>query len=231
VSADIFRPFVSAIEGSNPELTPANGPVLKLLCDEFRFTKLGRQVQTFTNDWTSVVFGAETVHVLRDKLVQTCSKFRDCLSLLTRPYHVTSSIGADIFRSFVKAIDGVSPTITNENVTDIGLLCDEVGHERLSATVTKFLAQRSSPGERACREIVPLKVQNTILAVQFVCLATKNSDLATRIVDLTTQSWREIALLQAAAFKFFDAERFLVTLKRKPFHSAHSLTEVVGVSY
>jgi hypothetical protein len=129
VSRDIYRLFVSAIEGSNPELTPANGPALKLLCDEFRFTKFGRQVQTFPNGWTSVVFGAETVHVLRDKLVQTCSKFSNCPSLLTQTYHVTSSIGVDIFRSFVKAIEALGPT--NENVTNIGLPCDEFGHEQL----------------------------------------------------------------------------------------------------
>jgi hypothetical protein len=69
---------------------------------------------------------------------------------------VTLSIGTDICRSFVKTIDGVSPTITNKNAADIGLLCDEFGYKRLSTTMTEFLVQHSSPGERACREIVAM---------------------------------------------------------------------------
>jgi hypothetical protein len=116
----------------------------------------------------------------------------------------------DIFCSFVSAIDGVSPTITNENVTDIGLLCDEFGHERLSKTVIEFLAQNSSPGEPACREIIALEAQNATLADQFARLETKNFDLVTRVADLTAQNSREIVSLQAIAFKLFGAERFLV---------------------
>jgi hypothetical protein len=125
---------VNAIEGADPELTHENAPALKLLCDEFEFAELGGKVEAFTDRWTSVVFETETVHILRDMLVQTCSKFRDNRSLLTQPYHVTSSVGADVFRAFVKAFDGVSPTITNQTETDIGLLCEEFGHEQLSAT-------------------------------------------------------------------------------------------------
>jgi hypothetical protein len=110
----------------------------------------------------------------RDKLVRTCSKFRDCRSLLTQPYNVTSLIGADVFRAFVNAIDGVSPNLTNENITDIGLLCDEFGYEQLSATVAKFLALHSSPGERACREIVAVKAQIAALEDEITNIKAEN---------------------------------------------------------
>jgi Na+-transporting NADH:ubiquinone oxidoreductase subunit NqrA len=173
VSAANFRLFVRAIEGSDADLTHENSPALKLLCDEFKFRGLGRIVQAFT-DCSELVCEAETVHIERDKLVRTCSKFRDCRSLLTRPYEVTSSIGADVFRVFVNAIDGVSPTLTNENITDIGLLCDEFGYEQLSATVAEFLAQYSSPGERACREIVVVKAQIAALKDEIANMKAEN---------------------------------------------------------
>jgi hypothetical protein len=152
--------FQVAIQGSDPALTHETSPALKLLCGEFRFAELSRKVEAFTDRWTSVVFETETVHILRDTLVQTCSKFRNNPSLLTQPYHATSSVEAEVFRAFVKDLDGVSPTITNENETDIGLLCEEFGHEQLSATASEFLTQHSSPGDRACRkditpEVVP----------------------------------------------------------------------------
>jgi hypothetical protein len=41
----------------------------------------------------------------------------------------------------------------NENVSDIGVLCQELGHRDFSATVSEFLAQLSSPGDRTCREM------------------------------------------------------------------------------
>jgi hypothetical protein len=90
---------VRAIEvhDPDPDLTHENCPALNRLCDESEFTRLGSKVEAFTDRWTSLVFGAETVHIERDKLVRTYSKFRDCRSLLTRPYHVTSPIGADLF--------------------------------------------------------------------------------------------------------------------------------------
>jgi hypothetical protein len=166
VSAPIFQLFVEAIQGSDPELTHENAPGLKHLCQEFKFAELGRKVQAFTDRWTSVVFAAETVHVLRDTLVQTCSRFRDRPSLLTRPYRVTSRVAAEAFRAFVSALDGVGPTLANENVNDIGLLCDVFGYEKLSATASEFLAQHSSPGDRACRDVVALKAQNAALAAR-----------------------------------------------------------------
>jgi hypothetical protein len=151
VSAADFQLFVKIIEGSDPELTHENCPALELLGDEFKFTGLGDKVQAFTDRWTQLVFEGQTVRIERGKLVQMCRRFRDCGSLLTRPYHVTSSIGADIFRAFVNAIDGISPAITDGIITVIGLLCKEFGCEKLSATVSEFLAQHSSPGESACR--------------------------------------------------------------------------------
>jgi hypothetical protein len=124
-----FQFFVKALEGSDPELTHENSAALKLLCDESKFSEFGRKVEAFAVRWTSVVFESETFHIPRNKLVRTCGKFRDCGSILTLPYRVTSRVGADVLRAFVKTLGGVSPTITNENVADIGLLSDEFGHE------------------------------------------------------------------------------------------------------
>jgi hypothetical protein len=196
VSGAHFQLFVKAIQGSDPELTHENSPALKLLCDEFKFADLGRKVEAFTGRWTYVAFEAETVHILRDKLVQTCSKFRDCPSLLTQPYEITSPVAADIFRAFVKTFGGVSLTITNENITDIGLLCEEFGHEQLSAIVSDFLAQYSSPADRACREIATLKAQNAAFTTKVTALTTQGAALVTQIADLAARHLREVAQLK-----------------------------------
>jgi hypothetical protein len=82
VSAADFRLFLTELEGSDPEITHENSAALKLLCDEFKFPELGHKIDAFADRWTSVIFEAETLHVLRDTLVQMCSKFRDCQSLL-----------------------------------------------------------------------------------------------------------------------------------------------------
>jgi hypothetical protein len=163
VSGDVFRPFVRAIEGHDPDFTHENCPALNLLCDKFEFTRLGSK------------------------------------ALLTRPYHVTSSIGANLFRAFVNPIDGISPTLTNENITDIGLLCDDFGYEQLSATVAEFLAQHSSPGERACRKVIAVKAQNAAFASQIGALKAE-------VADLTAQSSRAVAV------KSFRAEQFLAEM-------------------
>jgi hypothetical protein len=75
-------------------------------------------------------------------------------------------VSAANFQLFVEAINGDNPTITNENVADIELLCQEFGYEELSAAVSKFLAQHSSDGDRACREISAMKAQNVVLTVE-----------------------------------------------------------------
>jgi hypothetical protein len=166
VSDATFGLFVAAIEGSDPVISHENSAELALLCDEFGFQVLGDKVQDFVDLWTAVLFKGETVHVLRDKLVQTCHKFRDCSSLLTEPYQVESSVSCDVFRVFMNAVGGVSPIITNENVSDFALLCDEFGHEDLSAVVSEFVAQQSSAGKRALREVPELKAQNAALRAQ-----------------------------------------------------------------
>jgi hypothetical protein len=121
------------------------------------------------------------VHIGRDKPVRTCSKFRHYPSFLIQPHHVTSSIGADVFWTFVNAIDGISPTITSENVTDIELLCEEFGYEKPLATVSELAAQQYSPGERACHKIAALKSQNAALAVQVAQLKETIRQMAARM--------------------------------------------------
>jgi hypothetical protein len=55
VSAAHFQLFENALEGSDPELTHENAPDLKLLCDEFKFSELGRKIEASTDRLTSVV--------------------------------------------------------------------------------------------------------------------------------------------------------------------------------
>jgi hypothetical protein len=145
------------------------------------------------------------VHILPDKPVQTCSKFRDCWSLLTELYHVTSSIGADIFRAFVIAFDGVSLTIANKNLTNIRCLCEEFGYEKLSEIVSEFLGQYSSHGERVCRQRVALNALNALNAA----LAAQVAALTTWVADLTTDNPREIALLQPLRLSYSAPTDFL----------------------
>jgi hypothetical protein len=72
------------------------------------------------------------VHIHGDKLVQTVSRFPDDRSVLTQPHHVKSLVAADVLRACFNAIGAASPIITNENASDIWLLCQEVGYEKLS---------------------------------------------------------------------------------------------------
>jgi hypothetical protein len=124
--------------------------------------------------------------------------------------------------AFVNDIDGVSPTLTNENITDIGLLCDEFGYEQLSATVAEFLAQHSSPEQRACQEVVALKAQNAAFASQIGALKAE-------VAELTAQSSRAVALLLAVAVKLFGAEQFLAeTIKIGLETNADELGEMIG---
>lgn len=166
-----------------------------------------------------MVLTAEAVHSGRPELVQT---WRGCPSLLAQLSHASSS-GADVFRAFVHAIDGVSQTIaiTNEKVTDIGILCEQFGSERLSVTGCEFLAQHSGPLEWACRPEGP---------ACGVGGHGHGADCVGRPFDhLTAQSSREIALLQAVGVKVFGAERFLSeTIKVAQRTNADRLGEMIG---
>jgi hypothetical protein len=92
-------------------------------------------------------------------------------------------------QAFVNAIDGVSPTIRNENIPYIKLLCEEFSSEMLLATVSEFLAQHSSPRERVYREVVTQKAQNS-------ALASHATAVATHVADQTAHHLREVAQLK-----------------------------------
>jgi hypothetical protein len=108
------------------------------------------------------------VHVLRDKLLHICCKFRENPSLLTETYQVNSSVSSDVFRAFMNAVDGVSPTIAKEKAPDFWLLCDEFSHKDLSAAVSEFAELQSSAGKRALREVAELKAQIAAMRAQIV---------------------------------------------------------------
>jgi hypothetical protein len=91
--------------------------------------------------------------------------------------------------------------------------------------VAEFLEQHSSPGERACREVVALKAQNDAFASQIGALKAE-------VADLTAQSSRAIALLLAVAVKSFGVEQFLAeTIKVGLETNADQLGEMISTFY
>jgi hypothetical protein len=145
-----------------------------------------------------------------------------CPSLVTQPCHFASSIGVDALWEFANAIHGVGPTITNESVSDIGLLCLEIGHERPSATAFEFLGQYSSPEERADREIVPVMAHNAAFGAEA-------AELTAQAANLTAQSSREIAPFHAVVIRLFWAKRLLwETIKAALEKNADRCGEMTG---
>jgi hypothetical protein len=177
VGVEHFKLFVAAIGGADPEINHENSAALIKLCTEFKFVELGRKAEAFAARWAYLTCKGQGVYIEREKLVQTCGKFRDSPALMAQPYTVTSNVAADVFQAVVNAINGETPTITNENATDIALLCEEFGHQMLSAAVSEFLAQHSSAGERAWREVVALKAQVTALTDQVASLSAQLEEL------------------------------------------------------
>jgi hypothetical protein len=57
----------------------------------------------------------------------SCKLFLHNPMLLMSPYHVSSSVSADVFPLFVRAIEGhdPDPALTHENCPALNLLCDE----------------------------------------------------------------------------------------------------------
>jgi hypothetical protein len=66
--------------------------------------------------------------------------------LLAQPnYDVQSGVSVDSFRTFVDAIDGTEPDITDGNASDLGRLSNEFKFATLSTAVADWRAARLSP--------------------------------------------------------------------------------------
>jgi hypothetical protein len=192
--------FLDAIEGADPEISHENAQHLMTLCDEFEFTDLGVKVRAFIDQWATLVFRNEPVHVPRAKLVQKCSLFRDGGVPVARPYQVVSDVAPDVFRVFVGAIDDASPPLTNRNLMDMELLCDEFGYTELSARVAEFLAQHASPAEDQRRYFHAMKELGAALKrmeqrveqleADVAALQGENQDLQCRLSQVEPDPYR-----------------------------------------
>jgi hypothetical protein len=194
VSPEIFEAFLQAIQGTDPQISHANAPMLKLLCDHVQFTELGTRVQEFLDSRASLVHQGEIVKVARANLLEKCRLFRDGGFPATEYYNVRSPVAVEVFRAFAGTIDGIDLELTNENVIDIQVLSEEFGYEELAARVPEFLAQHSSARDYYQRTVVPLRAQlaeiaalkETVQALEARVLELEqgNQSLDARLTDL-----------------------------------------------
>jgi len=110
-----------------------------------------------------LIFGGKTFKIQRIPLISQCQSFLSDPSLLTRAYHIRSSVNSDNLRLFISAIEGVTPAIQTDNVSDLALLCEEFGFATLADKVAAFRAQHLSIDEEARQRIQFLEEQNNRL--------------------------------------------------------------------
>jgi hypothetical protein len=80
--------------------------------------------------------GDKSFSVYGQSLRHACDKFTN--SLPTCAYVVQSAVGADLFSSFIDAVNGKDIEVTKDNVTSLGELSREFGFWRLSAKLSDF---------------------------------------------------------------------------------------------
>jgi hypothetical protein len=93
----------------------------------------------------SLVFQGQLFSVLMVPLITQCSLFETTPALLAKPYDVQSRVSLDSFRTFVSAIGGTEPNITDDNANDLLLLSDEFNFTTLSTAVAAWRAAHPSP--------------------------------------------------------------------------------------
>jgi hypothetical protein len=86
--------------------------------------------------------------VRRLHLLADCTTFFDNPTLPSSPSQISSSVDVDNLRSFVDAINGAPPDITDTNVADLSSLAAEFGSTRLLEQIKvhghKFPVRRST---------------------------------------------------------------------------------------
>jgi hypothetical protein len=79
-------------------------------------------------------------------LITHCSIFQTMPALLAKPYDVQCRVSVDSFRTFVSAISGTEPDVTDNNAKDLWLLSDELKFATLSIAVAAWRAAHRSSG-------------------------------------------------------------------------------------
>jgi hypothetical protein len=93
-----------------------------------------------------VVLDGEAFSVSIAPLLTKCRLFQENRVLLAKPNcDVQSRVSVDSFRTFVGAIGGTEPDITDCNASDPELLSDEFKFTTLSTAVADWRAARPSP--------------------------------------------------------------------------------------
>jgi hypothetical protein len=90
----------------------------------------------------SLVLNGKRISVSMVMLVARCQLFQARPELLSKPYNVESGVSLDSLRVLLDALDGVVVEISDANVRDLSLLCDEFKFTALAKTVGDWQAQR-----------------------------------------------------------------------------------------
>jgi hypothetical protein len=78
-------------------------------------------------------------------LVMNCHIFQIRPTLLATPYEVQSRVSFDSLSVFVAAIGGFEAAISDDNINDLSLLCDEFKFTALSTSINEWRAARPEP--------------------------------------------------------------------------------------
>jgi hypothetical protein len=90
----------------------------------------------------TLIFDREAFQLPVWLLMQQCELFAATPTLLDSIYHVKSQVHLDVFRFFLGAVNGISITITSQNLSDLSQLCSEFGFNCLANQLSAF---RGSP--------------------------------------------------------------------------------------
>jgi hypothetical protein len=92
-----------------------------------------------------LVLDSEAFGVELSRLIENCPLFQDNRFLLVQPrYDLRSRVSVDSFRTFVGAIGGTEPNITDDNSSDLELLSDEFKFTGLSTAIAAWRAAHPS---------------------------------------------------------------------------------------
>jgi hypothetical protein len=120
----------------------------------------------FGTSMQDLVLDGEVFGVPLSRLIENCRLFQEDRSLLAQPrYDVRSRVSIDSFRTFVDAIGGTEPNITDGNASDLELLSDEFKFTGLSTAVAT--RKPSSESSTSPSSSAPVKVSPPKQTKQF----------------------------------------------------------------
>jgi hypothetical protein len=110
-----------------------------------------------------LVHPSETRQVSGFQLILKCKLFQETLSLVAAPYTLKCVVPVHIFQIFTSAVEDQPIQITNENYSDLTLLCDEFGFEALSKQLNDF---RQSPAFKVPHSPQESELHERIIALE-----------------------------------------------------------------